>query len=125
MTSTFGSQLERLPPSKSIFPVHHVYGQLGSQVLSDETLALAYSNRSWLSSVYIRQATASCRWLLMHCTPCALSLARVKAGKSNAARMAMMAMTTRSSMSVNPRERRQLGVADRRDVFAFMNGLYW
>ena len=38
----------------------------------------------------------------MHWMPWALSLARVKAGKSRAARMAMMAMTTSSSINVKP-----------------------
>ena len=33
------------------------------------------------------------------------SLARLKAGRSSAARMAMMAITTKSSISVNPPER--------------------
>src|ERR1035441_10672402 len=37
---------------------------------------------------------------------CALALARESAGSSNAASMAMMAMTTNSSMSVNARRRR-------------------
>src|ERR1041385_6615735 len=37
----------------------------------------------------------------MHWVPCAFNLARLNAGKSMAARMAMMAMTTNSSISVN------------------------
>jgi hypothetical protein len=42
----------------------------------------------------------------------AFSLARAKTGKRIAARIAMMAMTTSSSMSVNPRliERRSVGL---------------
>ena len=38
----------------------------------------------------------------MHLAACALSLARANAGNSNAARMAIMAMTTNSSISVKP-----------------------
>src|ERR1035437_3032125 len=37
-----------------------------------------------------------------HCTRLALALALASAGKSSAARMAMMAMTTRSSIKVKP-----------------------
>src|SRR3954447_10315456 len=38
----------------------------------------------------------------MHWTACAFSLARVKEGNSIAARIAMIAMTTRNSIRVNP-----------------------
>src|SRR4051812_16752054 len=38
----------------------------------------------------------------MHEMPCALVFARDSAGKSRLARMAMMAITTNNSMSVNP-----------------------
>ena len=106
--STLGSQLEGLLVSKSIFPVHQVYGQVGSQLLSEPTVALANRSVSELSSVYMRQAMASCRWLFMHCTPWAFSLARVRAGSSSAARIAIMAITTSNSMSVNPPERREM-----------------
>ena len=40
----------------------------------------------------------------MHCTPCAFSFAFVNAGKSIAAKMAMIAMTTNNSMRVNARK---------------------
>jgi hypothetical protein len=40
--------------------------------------------------------------LLTHWIPCALALALDKAGKSRAARMAMIAMTTNSSIKVKP-----------------------
>ena len=43
-----------------------------------------------------------CRRLLMHFAPWALTLALERAGSSMAARMAMMAMTTNSSIKVNP-----------------------
>ena len=44
----------------------------------------------------------SCRRLLMQPMPCAFCLALANAGSSMAARMAMMAMTTSSSIKVNP-----------------------
>jgi hypothetical protein len=43
--------------------------------------------------------------LLKHLIPCAFFLAEASAGSSIAAKMAMMAMTTNNSMSVNARER--------------------
>src|SRR6266403_5931061 len=60
---------------------------------------------SWLSVVYITQARASCFWLLRQEAPVALSLARDKAGSNIAAKMAMIAMTTNNSISVNPLSR--------------------
>ena len=48
------------------------------------------------------QANPNCLRLFMHDMPCALVLALERAGKSMPARMAMMAMTTSSSMSVKP-----------------------
>src|ERR1035437_2479207 len=87
--STVGSQVEGLPGLKSIRPVHQVYGQVQSGgPPSVPTVALEKSNLSALSSVYMRQAKASCRLLFMHCTPCAFSLARDNAGSSSAARIA-------------------------------------
>ena len=47
--------------------------------------------------------TASCRKLLAQETRLDFSLALAKAGNSSAARIAMMAMTTRSSISVKAR----------------------
>ena len=41
------------------------------------------------------------RWLLMQLMPNALDLALAKAGRSMPAKIAMMAMTTSSSISVN------------------------
>src|SRR5690242_14662751 len=46
--------------------------------------------------------TANCFMLLVHLICCALLFARERAGSSIAAKMAMMAMTTRSSMRVKP-----------------------
>src|SRR5262245_52075274 len=45
----------------------------------------------------------------MHFTPCALDLALARAGSNMLARIAMMAMTTSNSISVNPRRRRAAG----------------
>src|ERR1035437_1615219 len=56
---------------------------------------------SWLSSAYSCHQVSSCLRLLRQPTTRALSLALASAGKSRAARMAMMAITTSSSMSVN------------------------
>ena len=54
----------------------------------------------WLSSAYMMAATINCFMLLVHLTPWACALARAKAGNNIAARMAMIAMTTRSSINV-------------------------
>src|SRR6266571_5839819 len=59
-------------------------------------------SKSELSSEYITQEIANCFWLLRQVVIVALSLARLKAGSSIAARIAMMAMTTSSSIRVNP-----------------------
>src|SRR5207249_9045002 len=48
-------------------------------------------------------AKLTCLKLLMHEVRLALSLARLRAGSKSAARIAMTAMTTRSSMSVKAR----------------------
>ena len=55
-----------------------------------------------------------CFRLLTHCTPLAAILAFVSAGNSMAARIAMIAMTTNSSIKVNPATSR---VASVRVVF--------
>ena len=52
----------------------------------------------------MRMAIPSWRRLLRHLVRLALSLALLNAGKSIAAKMAMMAMTTSSSIKVNPLE---------------------
>src|SRR5687768_2091958 len=54
------------------------------------------------SLAYIMKASAICLLLLTHATPLAFSFARLKAGRSIAARIAMIAITTSSSMSVKP-----------------------
>src|SRR6266571_1584060 len=50
------------------------------------------------------QHSPNCFMLLKHAMPWALVFALASAGKSKPARMAMMAITTRSSMRVNPQE---------------------
>src|SRR5262245_10216296 len=47
-------------------------------------------------------ARPNCLRLLMHAVRCAFSLALDNAGSNMAARIAMMAMTTSSSINVNP-----------------------
>src|ERR1035437_9066992 len=56
-----------------------------------------------LSSPYIRKASPHCLLLFRQEMLCALLLAFASAGSSIAARMAMMAMTTSSSISVKAR----------------------
>src|SRR5258707_127201 len=55
---------------------------------------------SWLSSTYMCQQSCSCFRLLRHCIRCAFALARESAGRSRLARIAMIAMTTNSSIKV-------------------------
>src|SRR5262245_46133065 len=61
------------------------------------------TNRSSLSDTYITQPRINCFSLLRQAAPVAFSLALERAGKSMLARIAMTAMTTRSSISVNAR----------------------
>src|SRR5437667_2342276 len=51
------------------------------------------------------QASANCFVLLIHCRPCAFALALPSAGRSIEARIAMMAITTNSSINVNAETR--------------------
>src|SRR5512146_383658 len=60
------------------------------------------------SSAYILKANPHCFMLFMQVIACALDLALERAGSSIAARMAMMAMTTSSSMSVKASKRERL-----------------
>src|SRR5579863_548712 len=55
-----------------------------------------------LSLAYIIQAMLSCLRLFTHWMPCAFCFALDKAGKSIAAKIAIMAMTTSNSIKVNP-----------------------
>ena len=52
---------------------------------------------------YSAVAKPICLRLFLHCVETACDLALARAGSSSAARMAMMAMTTSSSIRVNPR----------------------
>src|SRR5215469_5342275 len=63
---------------------------------------LAYTSESWLSSAYMCQARANWRWLFMQPMPWAFCLACANAGKSMAARIAIIAMTTNNSINVKP-----------------------
>src|SRR5882724_11622563 len=66
-----------------------------------EFLAVSkFTSASRLSSAYMVQASASCFWLLRHEAVIAFCFAFDNAGKSRAARIAMMAMTTNNSMRV-------------------------
>src|SRR5438876_755394 len=104
LRSTSTSQLERLAGSKSIRPVTQTYGSVfGLPPPPPE--ALANGMRSLLSCEYWTHASVNCRMLFMHIMPWALSLDLLRAGRSIAARMAMMAITTSSSISVQPESR--------------------
>src|SRR4051812_4650792 len=58
--------------------------------------------RSLLSLAYMCQARDNCLLLFMHWIPWAFILALLNAGKSIAARIAMIAITTSSSIKVKP-----------------------
>src|SRR3989442_1019043 len=60
--------------------------------------------RLLLSWAYWIQANVNWRMLFMHIIPWALALDLVNAGSSSAARMAMIAITTSSSINVNAHE---------------------
>src|ERR1017187_2791619 len=76
-----------------------------SEGLGGSTLFWPFDgSQSALSVAYIIQVVANCFSLLMHWMRLAASFARASAGSSNAARMAIMAMTTNNSMRVKPRQ---------------------
>src|SRR5437667_5876533 len=62
---------------------------------------LLSGNELFASPAYMVRASPHCLQLLAQSTLSALALAFASAGNNKAARMAMMAMTTNSSMSVN------------------------
>src|ERR1035437_2857148 len=75
-----------------------------SEGLGGSTLFWPFAgSQSALSVAYSIQVVANCFSLLMHWTFLAATFARASAGSSNAARRAMMAMTTSNSISVKPR----------------------
>src|ERR1022692_4465436 len=59
----------------------------------------------WKSSAYITQQSCICFILFKHCVFCAAFFARPSAGSNMAARMAMMAITTSSSIRVKASHR--------------------
>ena len=89
-----GHHCELMPPGSAVGSVG-LEGWLASSPLG--------ARRFLLSPVYMIQPVVNCFSLLMHWMPCACALALARAGSSIAARMAMMAMTTSNSMSVNPK----------------------
>src|SRR5262245_12218367 len=70
--------------------------------------------RSLLSVTYMFWANPNCLLLLTHCVRTALSFALERAGSSIAARMAMIAITTKSSINVKPHD---FGLLQRNGVF--------
>src|SRR5579863_4783354 len=71
-----------------------------------------FTIRLLLSPAYICQESPNCFKLLRQVIDCALSLARANAGRRSPARMAMIAITTRSSMSVKPEDWRRPDVPE-------------
>src|ERR1051326_6688645 len=65
-------------------------------------LQRASRTRSWLSAAYIVTPTTNCRRFAEQLALLPFSFARDKAGKSIAARMAIIAITTSSSIKVKP-----------------------
>src|SRR5438876_710273 len=61
------------------------------------------TSQSLLSSLYIYQDNVVCLRLFRQTMACALAFARDKAGRSSPARIAMIAMTAKSSMRVKAR----------------------
>src|SRR5208282_2061673 len=74
----------------------------GAVVGALRLVGLAGARVSRLSCAYIVMPRPSWRKLFRHLVRWARSLELARAGKSMAARMAMTAMTTNSSISVNP-----------------------
>src|SRR5690348_1162416 len=73
--------------------------------------------RSAESTAYNAKDNATCLELFMHWICWALDLARARAGKSMAAKMAMIAITTSNSIRVNP-EREPWFPLGEREFFA-------
>jgi len=72
---------------------------------------------SLASPEYMIQASDNCFWLLAQAAPVAFNLALASAGKSMPARIAMIAMTTSSSMRVNPSAGRRVDAGVVAQVF--------
>ena len=71
------------------------------------TVLPSSGTKSLWSSAYMRNPSDHCRMLLRQLVAWALLLALDNAGSSIAARMAMIAMTTSNSISVNARPGRE------------------
>src|ERR1035441_1533182 len=69
--------------------------------MSPTTQFVSEHKRPLCSSQYMLQARTICGWLFIHCVAWAEALARPRTGRSSAARMPMMAITTNSSSKVN------------------------
>src|SRR5262245_2171015 len=93
------SGLNSWPPPRPAWPGHQLYPGV---VLPSSGFG---GRKSLLSPAYICQARINCLPLFMQKMPCDLDLDFESAGRSIAARIAMMAMTTSSSISVKPRRR--------------------
>src|SRR6266568_7187293 len=74
--------------------------QLLALVWLGNSTGLLGTSQSLFSWTYMVQASCNCFRLLRQTMACALALARARAGKSKAARIARMAMTTKSSIRV-------------------------
>src|SRR6266567_9527157 len=87
--------LVRYLPSSRILKYH-------SGVTAGQVPVLRGGKYSWLSPAYMWKPSPICRLLLQQAMALALSLALANAGRSIAARMAMMAITTSNSINVKP-----------------------
>ena len=107
-----GSRSRALVLSNQLPPV-----QLGTSRPAPGGVQLAApGNRSPLSAAYNFHASINCLVLFMQEMPVALDFALANAGRSIPAKIAMMAMTTSSSIRVNPGDRRRR-CPHRGDVF--------
>src|SRR5882672_4192928 len=89
--------LVRYLPSSKILKYH-------TGVTPGQVPVLRGGKNSWLSPAYMWKPSPICLLLLQQAMALALSLALANAGRSIAARIAMMAITTSNSISVKPPE---------------------
>src|SRR5205809_6775885 len=73
------------------------------------------TSRPSLSSGYINRESCNCLRLLRHWIPCAFVFDLLNAGRSRPARMAIIAITTSSSISVKAGRREHPSVSVKRD----------
>jgi len=76
----------------------------GTQIFPVRESPRLPAKKPLLSPAYISQARATCLLLLMQLIPVALALALAKAGSNKPAKIAIMAITTSSSMRVKPED---------------------